>query len=70
MVKRPTNPEAAPISEREAMRRDTHTVRARVVTQPLHDAGHTPLVVDIAALHAWLLRNAEERAVPRFPWAD
>lgn len=68
MVKRPTNPEAAPISEREAMRRDTEAVRARVVTQPGHGVGHTPLVIDVAAAYAWLLQLAEERAVPRSPW--
>jgi hypothetical protein len=66
---RATNTEAAPISEREAMRRETETVRARVVADPapVTDA-HTPMTIDVAAMQAWLLRLAEERAVTRSPW--
>lgn len=62
------NPEAAPMSEREAMRRDTEAVRAKVVADPQHIGGHTPLVLDIVGAHAWLLRLAEERALSRSPW--
>ncbi len=64
MVKRATNPEAAPMSELESVRRDTDEVRASVAT------GHTPMTIDQQVACAWLQRLEEERALPRSPWLD